>query len=204
MWISKKYLSSIYSHIHQVITYHNEREDHTDEEKAQPVDRPGDHVSCRSRRLGEQLRGQDVGDATFAEKEEEAAIVLEFVWKQLSRRLLEEIISVEYLGPSQNSRWKQTRTPCSGKEPQDWHSGRTTGREIAVYDHNINLVESHINGSHFAWSFAFCFYNSSVCLPEKWGWVWIKCSRCSSVCSRQRWALSFPDFLWGNPVRHTQ
>lgn len=117
---------------------------------------------------------------------------------------VEKIISVEYLGPSQNSRWKQTRTPCSGKEPQDWHSGRTTGREIAVYAHNINLVGSHVNGCDFAWSFAFCFYNCSVCLPEKWGWGWIKCSRCSSVCSRQRWALSFPDFLWGNPVRHTQ
>lgn len=55
---------------HRVITYHDEREDHTDEEEAQPVDRAGDHVGCRSVGLGEQLRGQDVCDATFAEEEE--------------------------------------------------------------------------------------------------------------------------------------
>lgn len=79
------------------------------------------------------------------------------MWKRLQRRLLEERLLVDYLALSQNSRWKQTRTPCSGREPQDWHSGRNTGREIAVYDCDIHLLESHMNVSHFVWSFAFLF-----------------------------------------------
>lgn len=41
-------------------------------------------------------------------------------------------------------------------------------------------------------------------LPEKRESVWTECSRCSSACTLPWWALSFPNFQWANPVRHTQ
>lgn len=50
-------------------TYHNKREDQADEEEAQPVYRPSDHVSCRARGLCEQLGGQNVRHTTFTGEE---------------------------------------------------------------------------------------------------------------------------------------
>lgn len=48
-------------------TYHNEREDQADEEEAEPVHRPCDHVGGRPGCLSEELSGQDVGHSTCME-----------------------------------------------------------------------------------------------------------------------------------------
>lgn len=49
--------------------YHKKREDHADQEEAQPVQGSCDNVGCRACCLSEEFSGQDVSHTTFKEEE---------------------------------------------------------------------------------------------------------------------------------------